>query len=477
MQQINEECGIFGIRTVPAKPLAHTVAAGLTALQHRGQEAAGIAINKDRTIRYHKGLGLVHEVFSAERLNDLGEGNIAVGHVRYSTSGANTVSNAQPMVVKHIKGQLAVCHNGNLTNSYELRSRLELEGCIFHTTSDTEVISYLITRKRLVASSIEDAVRLAMQDIRGAFSLILMSPAKLIACRDRFGIRPLCYGETASGDVVFASESCALDAVGAKLIRELDPGEMMVADEDGVRSIPCFPERKKDALCVFEYIYFARPDSIIRGCSVHEARRRSGAYLAADHPVDADVVIGVPDSGLDAALGFSGESGIPYGIGLIKNKYIGRTFIAPTQDTRDSMVRLKLGVVSSAVKDKRVVLIDDSIVRGTTSSYIVSLIREAGAREVHLRISSPPFLHPCYYGTDVDSAGSLIACGHSVEDVARITGADSLAFLSVERALSLCPGYSPDSYCAACFNGSYPDLIPTVANKDRFDDITPGQIP
>ncbi len=471
MRQFHEECGIFGLRTAHAGPLAHVVAAGLTALQHRGQEAAGIAVNEDRTIRYHKGLGLVHEVFPPARLEELGGGSIAVGHVRYSTSGANTVANAQPMVVKHVKGQLAVCHNGNLTNSYELRRQLELSGCIFQTTSDTEVISYLITRKRLETPSIEEAVRLAVQEIHGAFSLILMSPTKLIACRDRFGIRPLCLGKMPSGDTVFASESCALDAVGAQLVRELSPGEMIVADDEGIRSLHCFPEQKKEALCVFEYIYFARPDSVIRSSSVHEARKQAGAYLAMDHPVPADVVIGVPDSGLDAAVGFAMQSGIPYGIGLIKNKYIGRTFIAPTQDARDHMVRLKLNAVASAVKDKRVVLIDDSIVRGTTSSYIVSLIREAGAREVHLRISAPPFLHPCYYGTDVDSSNSLIACGHTVEDVARITGADSLAFLSVERALSLCPGYGAGSYCAACFDGQYPESVPTVADKGRFDAV------
>ena len=469
MEQIHEECGIFGIRTIKESPVAHVVAAGLTALQHRGQEAAGIAVNADRNISYHKGLGLVHDVFPPEQLEALGNGRIAVGHVRYSTSGGNTVANAQPMVVRHVKGQLALAHNGNLTNSYELRRKLELSGCIFQTTSDTEVISYLITATRLKTASIEEAVREAVQEIHGAFSLVMMSPTKLIACRDRFGIRPLCLGKTAEGDIIFTSESCALDAVGATLIRELSPGEMAVVDEDGLRSFSCFPDNKKEALCVFEYIYFARSDSIIRGQCVHDARKRAGAFLAMDHPADADVVIGVPDSGLDAAVGYAMQSGLPYEIGLIKNKYIGRTFIAPTQDARELMVRQKLGVVASAVRDKRVILIDDSIVRGTTSSYIVSLIRQAGAKEVHLRISSPPFLHPCYYGTDVDSENSLIARGHTPEDVARITGADSLAFLSVERALSLCPGCGTDRFCAACFNGEYPENIPSVAEKDRFE--------
>ncbi|MCR5674589.1 MAG: amidophosphoribosyltransferase [Lachnospiraceae bacterium] len=469
MYKYHEECGVFGIWSGTGSASADQVAVGLTALQHRGQEAAGIAVNDQRVIRYHKGLGLVHEVFDHDELTRLGSGRIAVGHVRYSTSGNNTVINAQPMVVRHVKGQLALCHNGNLINSDELRRTLELEGCIFQTTSDTEVISYLITRARLKAPSIEEAVRAAVRQLQGSFSLVMMSPAKLLACRDRFGLRPLCLGEMPDGSPVFASESCALDAVGARLIRELNPGELVVVDDDGMRSIPCFSDHRQHALCVFEYIYFSRPDSVVQGISVHEARARAGAFLAADHPVDADLVIGVPDSGLDAALGYAEAAGIPYGIGLVKNKYIGRTFIAPTQKERADQVRLKLNAVSSVVSGKRIILIDDSIVRGTTSKYIVQLLKDAGASEVHLRISAPPFLHPCFYGTDIDSDHSLIANGHTPEEIARMIGADSLAFLSLDRVYALAGEELSGHLCAACFDGNYPAGVPTVADKDRFE--------
>lgn len=466
---LHEECGVLGVWSGTEEVCASQMAIGLTALQHRGQEAAGIAINDHRTIRYHKGLGLVSEVFPPDELEALGAGQIAVGHVRYSTSGHNTIINAQPMVVRHVKGQLALCHNGNLINSYELRRALELEGCIFQTTSDTEVISYLITRERLQAPSIEEAVQAAVQQLEGSFSLVMMSPTKLIACRDRFGIRPLCYGALPGGGVVFASESCALDALGARLIRELEPGEMLVADGSGVRSVNCFPGHGRHAFCIFEYIYFARPDSVIQGVSVHASRRRAGAFLAEDDPVEADLVMGVPDSGLDAALGYAEASGIPYGIGLIKNKYIGRTFIAPTQKDRVDLVRLKLNAVSSVVRDKRVVLIDDSIVRGTTSRYIVGLLMHAGAKEVHLRISSPPFLHPCYYGTDVDSENSLIANGHTPAQIAEMVGASSLAFLSLKRAYQLAGSALAGDLCTACFSGVYPAGVPSVAEKNRFE--------
>ena len=464
---IHEECGVFGIWQETDSNLPHYVYHGLTALQHRGQEAAGIAINEDRVIRYHKGLGLVHEVFDENELAQLGKGNIAVGHVRYSTSGSNSVINAQPMVVKHVKGQLALCHNGNLTNSYELRRSLELSGCIFQTTSDTEVISYLITRNRLNTPSIEAAVGKTMDELKGAYSLVMMSPAKLLGCRDPHGLRPLCMGKTDDGAYVLASESCALDAVGAVLIRELEPGEIVIIDKDGVRSIKDHCAKKSHSLCVFEYIYFARPDSTIEGVSVHEARRRAGAFLAEEHPCDADMVMGVPDSGLDAAMGYAEATGIPYGMGLVKNKYIGRTFIAPDQDSRDRLVRLKLNTIDSAIKGKRIVLIDDSIVRGTTSARIVKLIRQAGAKEVHMRISAPPFLFPCYYGTDVDSKNSLIANGHSIEDIAKMIDVDSLGFLSVENALRLAGDKA--EVCAACFNGAYPAGSPQVAEKERFE--------
>ncbi|MCR4588052.1 MAG: amidophosphoribosyltransferase [Lachnospiraceae bacterium] len=465
MNQIHEECGVFGVYSPKKEDLASYAYAGLSALQHRGQEAAGIAVNEDRVIRYHKDTGLVNEVFTPPVMKQLGEGTICVGHVRYSTSGSNTALNAQPMVVKHVKGQLALCHNGNLTNSYVLRNALELQGCIFQTTSDTEVISYIITRNRLKAASIEEAVERSMSELEGSYSLVLMSPTKLIACRDPLGLRPLCYGETPDHKLVFASETCALDAVGARLIRDVLPGEIIIVDGNGLHTITTHVGKCKPKLCVFEYIYFSRADSVIEGVQVHEARRLAGKYLAEDSPVDADVVIGVPDSGLDAALGYAEASGIPYDLGLIKNKYIGRTFIAPVQTQREALVHLKLNPVPSVLSGKKVIVIDDSIVRGTTSERIIRLIREAGAREVHMRISSPKFLHPCYYGTDVDSEENLIATHHSEEEIASIIGADSLAFLTVDRAKHLCPPRDPDSFCCACFDGIYPTKLPEATGK------------
>ena len=455
MDELREECGVFGIWSPEKEALPYTVATGLTALQHRGQEAAGMAVNEDRNIRYHKAPGLVGDVFSHQVLEELGSGQIAVGHVRYATCGGGSALNAQPMVVRHVKGQLALCHNGNLTNSSKLRRELELKGCIFQTTSDTEVISYIITRKRLEKPSIETALEAAMEEIKGAYSLVLTSPTKLMACRDPFGMRPLVYGKTDDGKIVFASESCALTAVGAHLIRDVKPGEIIVVDADGVRSIETHCNKEKRKFCVFEYIYFSRPDSVIEGESAHEARVRAGKYLAKSHPANADIVIGVPDSGLDAALGFSMESGIPYGIGLIKNKYIGRTFIAPGQTYRENLVAQKMGPIESVLRGKSVVLVDDSIVRGTTSERIVAMIRKAGASKVHMRISSPPFLNPCYYGTDVDSRENLIAVHHTNDEICKMIGADSLGFLSPMDARNL-TGTDPESFCAACFDGLYP---------------------
>ena len=464
----HEECGVFGIYSAKKASLASDAYLGLFALQHRGQEAAGIAINEDRVIRYYKDLGLVTEVFGKEKLKELGEGQIAVGHVRYSTSGSNEALNAQPMVVKHIKGQLALCHNGNLTNSSELRKKLELSGCIFQTTSDTEVISYILIQKRLAEPSIEDALCRAMEELEGAYSLVMTSPAKLIAARDPHGFRPLVMGEKKDGTVVFASETCALDAVRAKYVRDVEPGEIVVVSKEGMRSIRTHCGKKR-SFCVFEYIYFARPDSVVEGESVHEARKRAGRYLAKTHPQEADVVIGVPDSGLDAAFGYAEESGIPCGIGLIKNKYIGRTFIAPEESGRGTQVMMKLNPVPSEVAGKRVVLIDDSIVRGTTSQMIVRMLREAGAKEIHMRISAPPFLYPCYYGTDVDSSSGLIAKNHTIPEICDMIGADSLEFLSVEDALRLAPNIPADGFCAACFNGAYPTKVPSETGKSRFE--------
>ncbi|NCC67943.1 MAG: amidophosphoribosyltransferase [Clostridia bacterium] len=469
MGNLHEECGVFGVYAKKPCDVAATAYYGLFALQHRGQESCGIVVNDDGVFTSYKDVGLVNEVFTPSVMNSLGEGSIAVGHCRYGTTGINDRTNAQPLVINHIKGRMALAHNGNLVNSAELREELEMEGSIFHTTTDSEVISYIITKERISAGSIEEAVNRAMDRLHGAYSLVVMSPKKLIAARDEHGFRPLCYGKTPDGDYIVASESCALASVGAVIERDLLPGEILVFDKDGVRSIKDHCGRCEPSLCVFEYIYFARPDSVIEGCSVHSARIRAGAFLALEHPVQADVVVGVPDSGIDAAIGFARQSGIPYGIGLIKNRYIARTFICPGQKSREDKVRIKLNPVVETVKGKRVVLIDDSIVRGTTSARIVRLLREAGAKEIHMRISAPPFLNPCYYGTDIDSRDNLIACHHTVDEISQIIGADSLGYLSVENVSKLTDKPCHKGYCTACFSAEYPTEIPAKPNKSRFE--------
>jgi amidophosphoribosyltransferase len=465
MSSLHEECGIFGVYSPVKQDVARTAYYGLFALQHRGQESCGIVVCDDGVFSTYKDLGLVEEVFTERHLARLGQGNMAVGHVRYGTTGATDRNNAQPLVINHIHGHIAIAHNGNITNSLELRSQLELQGSIFHTTSDTEVISYIVTRERITSNSIEEAVERAMYTIKGSYSLVLMSPTKLVIARDPYGFRPLCYGVRDDGTYIAASETCALESVGAKFVRDVLPGEVVYFDKDGVHSIKTHCGKQKKHICVFEYVYFARPDSVIDGISVHSARVKAGEYLAKAHPVEADIVIGVPDSGLDAAIGYSKESGIPYEIGYIKNKYIGRTFIAPGQDNREDKVKLKLNPISSVVKGKRVVVIDDSIVRGTTSKKTIKLLRDAGAKEIHMRISSPTFLNPCYYGTDIDSRDYLIACHHSVEEIAKIIGADSLGFLSVENVKDIAGG----ECCTACFDGSYPTAIPSDTRKSRFE--------
>ena len=463
---IHEECGVFGVMSTKRENVAGIAYYGLYALQHRGQESCGIVVNDDGVFSSYKDLGLVSEVFSKDTLAHLSAGNMAVGHVRYGTTGGTTRNNCQPIEVNHQKGKMALAHNGNLSNALELRDKLELSGAIFHTTSDTETIAYVVTRERLVTPSIEDAVSKAMNSLEGAYSLILMSATKMIAARDPYGFRPLCYGQMSDGAYVIASESCALTAVGAEFVRDVLPGEILVFSENGVESRKEHCDKQKRKTCIFEYIYFARPDSVIDGVSVSKSRVRAGEILAENYPADADIVIGVPDSGLEAALGFSRASGIPYGIGLIKNKYIGRTFISPGQNERMDQVRIKLSPVKNVIEGKRVVLIDDSIVRGTTSKRIVKLLREAGAKEIHMRISAPPFLHPCYYGTDIDSEENLIACHHSMEEIAEIIGVDSLGYLPLENLNQL---VESEDYCAACFNGVYPTTIPTDLRKDRFE--------
>ncbi|NLT13764.1 MAG: amidophosphoribosyltransferase [Clostridiales bacterium] len=468
---IHEECGVFGAFSRQNTELAGLAYCGLYALQHRGQESAGIVVNNGGVFSSYLDNGLVGDVFSPGRLRALRCGNIVVGHVRYATTGADSKRNAQPIVINHHKGKMALAHNGNLTNSFELRDELEKNGSIFHTTTDSEVIAYIVVQERLRSSSIEAAVSAAMDRIEGAYSLIISSPTKLLAVRDPHGFRPLCMGKRTDGAIVFASESCGLDAVGAAFERDILPGEIVVVDCGGISSDISHCAHVPKSLCVFEYIYFARPDSVIDGASVSLARQRAGAFLAQEHPVSADVVIGVPDSGLDAALGYTQYSGIPYGIGFTKNKYIGRTFIAPTALERESGVNLKLNPVRACVDSKRVVLIDDSIVRGTTCRHIIGLLRKAGAKEIHMRVSAPPFVSPCYYGTDIDDAANLIANHHSVEEIAQIIGVDSLGYLSIEhvRQLTGCDS----GFCTACFGGAYPTTVPTDGRKARFEDKAP----
>ena len=461
---IHEECGVVGLSLQNDNDVAAYAYYALYALQHRGQQSAGIAVNDDGVITAHCDEGLVNDVFDEGTLASLGTGRMAVGHVRYATTGDDRRVNSQPLVVNHVKGSLVLAHNGNLTNDAELREELELQGSIFHTTTDSEVIAYTIIKERLNTSSIEEAVSKAMERIEGAYSLVIMSPTKLIAARDPHGFRPLCMGEFPCGGIAFASETCALDAMGAHYVRDIEPGEIVVAKNGKITSRREHCGKKKHALCVFEYIYFARPDSYIEGCSVHAARKRAGAFLALEHPVQADVVIGVPDSGIDAALGFSQQSGIPYGVGFIKNKYIGRTFISPNQSAREKGVRIKLNPVVETVKGKRVVLIDDSIVRGTTIARIVKLLRSAGATEVHVRSAAPKFLYPCYFGTDVPSREELLANKYDDIGLLEKLNVDSIGFLSIENAKHLAGNGCLD-YCVGCFSGEYPCDPP----KRRWD--------
>ncbi len=463
---LHEECGVFGIFSDGTIPPAYACYNGLLALQHRGQESCGIAVTDDGVIDYHKNMGLVTEVFNNSILDSL-PGQMGISHVRYSTAGGSVLENAQPLVMRYVKGTLAVAHNGNLTNAVEIRRELERTGAIFQTTIDSEVICYVIARERLKCHSVEEAVAAAMQKIKGAYSLLVMSPRKLIAARDPHGFRPLCIGKY-NNSYVFASESAALDACGAEFVRDVEPGEIVVADGDGIRSIkPDFGEKKK-SLCIFEYIYFARSDSFIDGVSVYESRKQAGRILAREFPVEADMVIGVPESGIDAAIGYSEESGIPYEKAIVKNGYIGRTFIKPTQSDRMKSVRIKLNPIADMVRGKRVVMIDDSIVRGTTIDRIVTMLRDAGAKEVHMRISSPPFMWPCYYGTDIPSRGELIACNHTIEEITKLSGADSLGYLPVE-CLSEMLNYKNVDFCDGCFTGKYPADITheTFKGKER----------
>lgn len=468
--EIKEECGIFGIYTKEKKEdLVGTVCVGLTALQHRGEESCGIAINEDGIIHFHKDVGLVSDVFTKHIQETLPEGKMAIGHVRYSTTGVSKKENAQPMVVRHKKGNLAIAHNGNLTNALELKRELEDQGAIFTTTSDTEVICHVIVRERLKTDSIEEAVKNTMKILKGAYSLVIMSPQKLIAVRDPQGFKPLCIGKT-EDQIIFASESCALDTTGATFERDIEPGEMVIVTDNEIKSEKVLPNETK-GLCVFEYIYFARPDSTIDGLNVHIFRENAGRCLAKQAPVDADIVAGVPDSGVDAALGYSKESKIPYDMVFIKSKYIGRTFIQNTQKTRKKLVALKLNPLKHTVKGKKIVLVDDSIVRGNTITRIIKTLRDAGAKEVHIRVAAPPFVDICYFGTDVDKRENLIAHNKTVEEIRQEIGADSLEFLNLESLKDITKGCHINKFCDGCFTGKYPIEVPKEIDKDRFEKI------
>lgn len=453
--KIGEECGVFGMYDLDGNDVAPFVYYGLFSLQHRGQESSGIAVSRTdgppRNSQVCKGMGLVNEVFNAEQLENM-KGDIGVGHVRYSTAGASIAENTQPLVLKYLKGTLTLAHNGNLVNAPKLRSELEKTGAIFQTTVDSEVIAYLIARERIKAGKAENAVKLAMKQIKGAYSLVVASPRKLIGARDPFGFRPLCIGKRENA-YILSSESCALDTIGAEFVRDVKPGEIVTITADGIQS-DLSMATEKPARCIFEYIYLARPDSYIDGVCVHNSRITAGRILAQNHPVEADLVVGVPESGNAAAMGFAMESGIPYGTAFIKNGYVGRTFIKPKQSSRESSVMVKLNVLKESVRGKRIVMIDDSIVRGTTSARSVKMLKDAGAKEVHVRISSPPFMHPCYFGTDVPSSDQLITYNHSIDEICKMLGADSLGYLDIERLAELVDGDT--GYCDACFSGKYP---------------------
>ena len=459
--KLGEECGVFGMYDFDGGDVARSIYYGLYALQHRGQESCGIAVSDTEGVkgnfRVYKDMGLLNETFNPELIGNL-KGDIGVGHVRYSTAGSSVRENAQPLVINYVKGILGMAHNGNLINAGELRDELAYTGAIFQTTIDSEVIAYLIARERLTSATVEEAVRHTMKRIKGAYSLVIMSPRKLIGARDPFGFRPLCIGKR-DNTYILASESCALDTIDAEFVRDVLPGEVVtISPEGGIES-------EKQARCIFEYIYFARPDSYFDGVSVYESRMLAGMFLAMDSPVEADLVVGVPESGNVAAMGYAKESHIPYGQAFVKNSYVGRTFIKPGQKSRESSVRVKLNALKEVVRGKRIILIDDSIVRGTTSDRIVRMLREAGASEVHMRVSSPPFLHPCYFGTDVPAREQLIAHNRSIEEIRQIIGADSLAYLNIERLPEIAGRLG---LCNGCFTGVYPMEPPKDDIRGEF---------
>lgn len=452
--RIREACGVFGMYHTGGSDVAESICYGLSCLQHRGQESCGIAVfdtcGPSGNMNIHRGMGLVNEVFHEGALKHL-RGNLGIGHVRYSTTGDATLVNAQPLAMNYVKGTLALAHNGNLINTVLLREELAHTGSVFQTTTDSEVIACHIARERIHTSSVEEAILRTAGKLRGAYALVIASPRKLIGIRDPLGLKPLCLGRS-KDSWIFSSESCALSALGARFVRDILPGEIVTISQNGISSNKTLCTDVQ-AHCVFEYIYFARLDSTIDGISVYDSRLRAGAALAKAYPAEADLVTGVPESGIAAAQGYAKESGIPFGPAFYKNNYVGRTFIKPTQKERENGVRLKLSVLQSAVKNKNIVLVDDSIVRGTTIANLIHMLKQAGAEKVHVRISSPPFLYPCYYGTDVPSNRLLLAASHSTEEIRHIIGADSLGYLKTEDLPVLADGLS---ICSACFDGHYP---------------------
>ena len=466
--ELHEECGVIGVYDLDGGDVVSTLYYGLFALQHRGQESCGIAVSDTcgpkGKVKACKGMGLVSEVFTPENMDTL-KGNIGVGHVRYSTAGGSNINNTQPLVLNYVKGTLALAHNGNLVNTPQLRHELEYTGAIFQTTIDSEVIAYHIARERLNTASVEEAVAHAMKKISGAYSLVIMSPRKLIGARDPFGFHPLVIGKRDNA-YILASETAALNAADAEFVRDVLPGEVVMIDNNGIHSDTTLCGQKTSK-CIFEYIYFARPDTRFDGVSVYNSRIMAGRILAQTYPVEADVVVGVPDSGNAAALGYALESNIPFGMAFVKNSYVGRTFIKPKQAMRTSSVRIKLNVLPEVVQGKRVVMIDDSIVRGTTSEKIVRMLKKAGATEVHVRISSPPFLNPCYFGTDIPTGDQLIAHNHTVQEIKDMIGADSLGYLKVERLSEMIGG--DKGYCDACFTGNYPIEPPKEDIRGEYE--------
>ena len=467
---IGEECGVFGMYDLSGGNVAQTIYYGLYALQHRGQESAGIAVTdtfaeKDKVV-CRKDLGKVNEVFNAENISTL-KGNLGVGHVRYSTAGESTRENAQPLVLAYIKGTFMLAHNGNLTNAPKLRRDLAMGGAIFQTTTDSETIAYHIARERVRSKTVQEATIRALKKVQGCYSCVVASPRKLIGARDPFGFRPLVIGKLDNAYII-TSETCALETINAEFVRDILPGEVVTILSDGTieSNLDLAIPEEKTARCIFEYIYFCRPDTSFDGMSVTKSRIIAGKLLAKSHPVEADLVVGVPESGYMAAIGYSMQSGIPYGIAFTKNTYVGRTFIKPKQSSRVQSVKVKLNVLREVVEGKKIIMIDDSIVRGTTSDQIVTMLKNAGAKEVHMRVSSPPFRHPCYFGIDIPDEDQLIANNRSVEEICKIIGADSLGYLTIEDLKEMSGGRN---ICDACFSGNYPVPPPTEDIRGNFD--------